>query len=57
MLEQCVQGICMEQARQNERKLLVQNWVWEEHVDQQEALKATMRIDKDERNSWDWEND
>jgi hypothetical protein len=45
-----------EQARQNERRFLVQNWVWEEYVDQQEAFKATMQIDKGELN-WDWEND
>ena len=43
-----------EQERQNERKLLVQKWVWEEHVNQQEVFQATMRIDRDEQ---DWNED
>ena len=48
----CNKGYAKEQERQNERKLLVQKWVWEEHVNQQEVFQATMRIDRDERN---WE--
>lgn len=45
-------GYAKEQERQNERKLLVQKWVWEEHVNQEEVFQATMRIDRDAR---DWE--
>lgn len=38
-----------EQAQQNKRELLVQKWIWDEHVDNGEVFEETMRIDRDER--------